>query len=307
MQPTAKQIIGARLLTGGAGLYLLLKIYWLLQPSEYFSIAYRMTSFLFGSWLARLIIPVTIEGHTIEFSPILFLWVPWAAVIIGFLLWCALKLLQGDVSRVSYNLLLVIGLWLLVGIIYKKFSVGFSYFHQDLKWSLPSLLSDLSGVAMVIGIGLAFFQYRKHIEETHTQGVIIDSQFPEQNMTPSYILFAFDGRINRANFWGYALPLNIIWLVGLMIDSATTGKPGTFYWLGILIGFWPGLALNVKRCHDRDKSGWFYLVALIPFVNLWYLIDIGFLKGTDGDNRFGPDPLRQSGVTPRTGAKEFSR
>lgn len=111
------------------------------------------------------------------------------------------------------------------------------------------------------------------------------------NMSVGQILFSFDGRINRARFWGYLLPLNLIPIAGLIIDLSTTGEMGVFYGIAVLINFWPALALNVKRCHDRDKSGWFYLITLIPFLNFWYLIEIGFCKGTDGDNRFGPDPL----------------
>ncbi len=55
MQSTNKQQIGSWLLAGGAGLLLLLKIYWLLQPSEYLSMTYRVTNYVFGSWLANLI------------------------------------------------------------------------------------------------------------------------------------------------------------------------------------------------------------------------------------------------------------
>ena len=34
----------------------------------------------------------------------------------------------------------------------------------------------------------------------------------------------------------------------------------------------------------------FILVGLIPLLNLWYLIEIGFLRGTEGSNEYGPDP-----------------
>ena len=47
-----------------------------------------------------------------------------------------------------------------------------------------------------------------------------------------------------------------------------------------------------KRWHDRDKSGWWALLNLIPVIGtLWILIECGFLRGTYGGNRFGPDPL----------------
>ena len=63
------------------------------------------------------------------------------------------------------------------------------------------------------------------------------------------------------------------------------------YAIAVLFVIWPAMALGVKRCHDRDRSGWFMLVSLIPIVSIWYLVEIGFLKGTDGPNRYGEDPL----------------
>lgn len=110
-------------------------------------------------------------------------------------------------------------------------------------------------------------------------------------MTLSKILFSFEGRINRAKFWGYSLALAPIWAIGMALDFSTTGDFGSFYLLAVAICFVPSLALNVKRCHDRNKSGWFYLVAFIPLIGPWYLIEAGFLRGTDGSNKYGADPL----------------
>jgi uncharacterized membrane protein YhaH (DUF805 family) len=51
--------------------------------------------------------------------------------------------------------------------------------------------------------------------------------------------------------------------------------------------------VGAKRCHDRNRSGWFQLISLVPIVGaLWLLFDLGILRGTDGPNRFGPAPLR---------------
>ena len=59
-----------------------------------------------------------------------------------------------------------------------------------------------------------------------------------------------------------------------------------------LIFLWPSLAIYTKRWHDRDKSGWWSLIMFVPVVGaLWFLIECGFLRGTDGPNRFGNDPL----------------
>jgi uncharacterized membrane protein YhaH (DUF805 family) len=60
----------------------------------------------------------------------------------------------------------------------------------------------------------------------------------------------------------------------------------------ILITLWPALAIYTKRWHDRDKSGWWTLIIFIPIIgSIWLLVELGFLRGTDGPNRFGDDPL----------------
>lgn len=60
----------------------------------------------------------------------------------------------------------------------------------------------------------------------------------------------------------------------------------------LLLLLWPSICLYAKRWHDRDKSGWWSLIVLIPIIGgLWMLIELGFLRGTDGPNRFGPDPI----------------
>ncbi len=100
------------------------------------------------------------------------------------------------------------------------------------------------------------------------------------------ILFSLEGRISRSTYWLYLLLLVPIWGSGWMIDLAASRERRFFYWIGLLICAWPGIALNVKRCHDRNRSGWFYLVCLIPLVQLWYVVEIGFLPGTPGRNRF---------------------
>jgi len=61
-----------------------------------------------------------------------------------------------------------------------------------------------------------------------------------------------------------------------------------------IIFIWPTLALAVKRLHDRNRSGWFSLIVLIPIIGpIWYLIEVGFLRGTIGPNRFGDDPVQE--------------
>ena len=92
----------------------------------------------------------------------------------------------------------------------------------------------------------------------------------------SYILFSFEGRINRLQFWFSMLLVNIIPLIGLLIDIRNKGTFGNFYLIGVIIILLPSIAINVKRCHDRNRSGWFYLVGLIPLVNIWYVVEVYF-------------------------------
>jgi uncharacterized membrane protein YhaH (DUF805 family) len=57
---------------------------------------------------------------------------------------------------------------------------------------------------------------------------------------------------------------------------------------------WSALAVNGKRCHDLDSSAWLVLVALIPILGLIVTIQLWFVPGTDGPNRYGPDPRQRA-------------
>jgi uncharacterized membrane protein YhaH (DUF805 family) len=137
----------------------------------------------------------------------------------------------------------------------------------------------------------------------------------------------FSGRSRRKEFWSFFL-LNLV-VTGLLLgpfyasmisnmaamqagtlDPASTDamSPGPVVTgLGLLGGLWalgtliPNIALTVRRLHDRDMSGWWYLgfivVSIIPFIGLigavaWLVIMC--LEGTKGTNRFGPDPKSEN-------------
>ena len=52
----------------------------------------------------------------------------------------------------------------------------------------------------------------------------------------------------------------------------------------------PAIAVQVRRFHDQDKSGWFVLLGLIPYVGGLIVLVFMCLPGTPGPNRFGPRP-----------------
>jgi len=62
-------------------------------------------------------------------------------------------------------------------------------------------------------------------------------------------------------------------------------------WPLLIPFFWIDMALHIKRLHDRGYSAWWMLIAiLIPVVGLiWLCVQVGFLRGTVGPNRFGED------------------
>jgi uncharacterized membrane protein YhaH (DUF805 family) len=129
--------------------------------------------------------------------------------------------------------------------------------------------------------------------------------------------FGFSGRLGRAKFWLISL-INLVLLVLVIAPVMATGTTTTFIVLalGLLVIVPSALSAGVRRLHDRDRIGWWVLafygtptvIAMIggqsgnPAVpglfslisvalSIWGLIWLGFLRGTSGSNRFGPDPV----------------
>ena len=120
------------------------------------------------------------------------------------------------------------------------------------------------------------------------------------------LLFGFHGRANRAKFWLVALGIFVIEIIIFAALGGTTAMstdpqqamanlgPGVGIVLFVfgIVALWISIAVAVKRYHDRNKSGWWVLIVLVPIIGgLWYLIECGFLRGTPGSNNYGPDPL----------------
>ncbi|MFL6729835.1 MAG: DUF805 domain-containing protein [Sphingomicrobium sp.] len=120
----------------------------------------------------------------------------------------------------------------------------------------------------------------------------------------------FSGRASRSEFWLFQLLNFIVMIFALLMilfggGASVGGGGGGLFFTGaamlvfwLLIAFIPNLAVTVRRFHDHNISGWWYLglvlFGLIPFVGL--LANLGLLwvlvrGGTWGPNRFGPDPV----------------
>ena len=125
-------------------------------------------------------------------------------------------------------------------------------------------------------------------------------------------LFSFQGRVRRLHLWLFFLVLSVLyggifWQFGhIHVDYGSGWAHGRHDWYGPgfwfiehnpgfgllgIVAIWMKLAVIVKRWHDRDKSGWWILITLIPFIGwLWQLIECGFMDGTQGPNKYGPSP-----------------
>ena len=105
----------------------------------------------------------------------------------------------------------------------------------------------------------------------------------------------FTGRAARSEFWYWALFVFIVNLIAKFIDSAMGADMTHVGLVGGIVGlalFLPGLAMTIRRLHDRDKSGWWVLLVLIPLIGAIILLIWFIMRGTQGPNRFGEDPVR---------------
>jgi uncharacterized membrane protein YhaH (DUF805 family) len=153
------------------------------------------------------------------------------------------------------------------------------------------------------------------------------------------LLFSFRGRINRGKYWLAGLIYLVVWIVfiaaiftwlgGINADNLFSfAGTGLLIWLvGFLLfiaGTWSGLAVGIKRLHDRDKSGWwivlfwlgpsilgswptvapdlgggFMLALAAGALGIWAFVELACLRGTPGPNQYGPDPLVSPVLAPR--------
>ena len=101
------------------------------------------------------------------------------------------------------------------------------------------------------------------------------------------------GRASRSEFWYWMLFVTILKL-GIVIVGTSTDSPSilALFTLVPIILFIPTIAVAARRLQDTNRSQWWWLlsitvVGLIPLIIWWCQ------KGTDGDNRYGLDPLKE--------------
>ena len=143
-------------------------------------------------------------------------------------------------------------------------------------------------------------------------------------LTPIRKYAQFSGRAPRAEYWWYTLAVVVLAIIVSTVEQTLGMGPvaGPYAPLSLvftLAFIIPGLAVTVRRLHDTNRSGWWILIAVIPYCIFGYVATSGggmgsvglvsiialiggiallvfmALPGNTGDNRFGPDPYGADG------------
>jgi len=102
----------------------------------------------------------------------------------------------------------------------------------------------------------------------------------------------FNGRAARPEFWWFVL-FNVIISAAIdIVVSAIAGRSTgqAVDWLYSLVVLLPSLGVGIRRLHDTNRTGWWYLLAFIPFIGWIVLIVFLAMASDPGPNNYGPNP-----------------
>ena len=100
----------------------------------------------------------------------------------------------------------------------------------------------------------------------------------------------FSGRASRSQYWGWCISMVLISLALTTLTITVPNIATAAMYLQVAV-IPPVFAVSIRRLHDLDKSGRHYLRTMIPLIGPFVMLVWSFTKGTEGVNRFGPDPL----------------
>ena len=108
----------------------------------------------------------------------------------------------------------------------------------------------------------------------------------------------FEGRSRRREFWYFTLFHILLSIGAVFLDNlfGFTGlaiETGPIQLLYILIMLIPAIAVSVRRLHDIDKTGFWYLLIFLPILGWIWLLIFFLREGTYGPNKYGPDPKEE--------------
>tara|TARA_A100001015_G_scaffold299879_1_gene384528 strand:+ start:945 stop:1319 length:375 start_codon:yes stop_codon:yes gene_type:complete len=101
--------------------------------------------------------------------------------------------------------------------------------------------------------------------------------------------FVFEGRASRSEYWWFQLVVSPSYYISTFLENEIS-----YFFLGItLVTLIPAISAGVRRLHDSNRSGFFLLISFIPFIGGVILLFFLIAEGTNGKNRFGPNPLKK--------------
>lgn len=111
-------------------------------------------------------------------------------------------------------------------------------------------------------------------------------------MTVFQYLFSFEGRIGRLQFWIFLVLAILAHIIGpLIFGGSDPFKRVLISFCLTLLLIWPSLAIQVKRWHDINKSGYWVCINFVPVIgSIWALLELGFLPGSPASNNYGVPP-----------------
>ena len=119
-------------------------------------------------------------------------------------------------------------------------------------------------------------------------------------------IFSFNGRLGRMRYLAYGMGIMMLFmfvagiLAAILIPAAGAAGDGMGIVSVLLMIAIYGAAIVLavmfgkRRLNDLNRSGWWYLLAIVPIVNLLLSIYMLFFPGSDGPNNFGPAPAPNS-------------
>lgn len=112
-----------------------------------------------------------------------------------------------------------------------------------------------------------------------------------------WLFISPSGRIPRSVYWaaklGLLLTLIVLLAISAAVASMSSGEGPEWLFLALIILYMFAIfSVAIKRLHDQEMSGIWVLVCLVPYLGeLFSFVVLGCLKGDEGSNRYGPDPL----------------
>ena len=101
----------------------------------------------------------------------------------------------------------------------------------------------------------------------------------------------FSGRASRKEYWSFVLFSIIVSIVVAIIDVSFSFNE-VFVNIVSVIFFIPSISVTVRRLHDLNKSGWWYLIYFLPLLGALYMLYLMVKKTQPDDNQYGPSLLK---------------